>query len=1046
MTLLPKSRLLRWIAIAGLAVGLYALLGFQVAPRVVRSQAVSFVKEKYGRDLAIGEVRINPFLLQVEIRDFALPDADGSPMLGLRRLFVDFELSSAWHRAYVFRDVTIEAPELRAVVRPDQRLNLLDLAPEPEPEPEPSPPPRLWLQSFVVDAGVIGFTDLARAQPFRRQFAPVAFALKDFRTTAEGGGFDLSARTPNAEHFEIKGSIEVTPQVASRGQFAFKGLHLPGVAEYLGDALPFGLSSGSAELGGDYDVVLGEELAARLKVPRIAVTDLALRARGADADWVRIPSIEVADTALALVKRTATVGSVKVQGLDVQAWMNADGSINLLQMLSPGSAPAAAARPPAGDVATPATDATAAAAPGAGTAPSPTAAPSPSPPWNASVGTFTLAGARIDFEDRRAEPARRFVVAPLELTVQGASLDLAKPVALKVAGVVNDVAPFHADGQVTPSPLAADLAVGLDGARMEILQPYVLPVADLTIADGRLTVDGRVKLDPPDAPGPDLSFAGNVAIDDFASKDNTLNQDFVNFASLRVEGIRYAMGPDSATVERVLVGRPFARVVISPERVINISAVLDPKGTAAALEARRAAARAEAALTPAERKRREAEREEAEERAAEARKKQEGADAKAAPAPLPAEGMPVRIGEVRITDGTLDFTDNNVQPNFAAEIVALNGSIKGLSSDPASHALVDMKGKVGEYSPVTIAGEIQPFSFERYTDIGLKFENISLPIFNPYSGRFAGYAIAKGKLTTDLHYRIDNRALDAQHHIRIDQLEWGEETAAQGEATLPVKFATFLLRDRNGVIDLDIPVQGTLDDPTFKVGPIVWKVIKNLIVKAVTAPFALLGALFSGAEEAQHVDFAPGSAELDPTTAGQLDALGKSLVEKPGLTLEVPVMSLAALDGPALEERAWQDALAATAVEALPPARKEGAVRPPYADLSARNKLEVLAALIERQTGAEPEPPPPPQAPEGATGDQKQALADTATIEAWERQARSRVTVPADAADKLAEARATAVEQALLSSSGLEPTRVFLVKNGTVTDVGGKVQLKLELK
>ena len=1037
MSVLPKSRLLRWIAIAVLAVGLYALLGFQVAPRVVRSQAVSFVKEKYGRDLAIGEVLINPFLLQVEIRDFVLPDADGSPMIGFKRLFVDFEVSSLWNRAWVFRDVTIEAPELRAVVRPDQKLNLLDLAPEPSPEPS-GPPPRLWLKSFVVEAGTIGFTDLARPQPFRRQFSPVAFALKDFRTTAEGGGFDLSASTPNAELFQIKGSVEVTPAVASRGRFTFKGLHLPGVAEYLGDALPFGLTSGTAELGGEYDVVVGEELAARLKIPNIAVADLALRARGADADWVRIPSIEVADTALALVKRTASVGSVKVQGLDVQAWMNADGSINLLQMTSPsGAAPAATAASTQTD------GATASPAPGSATAP----AQAPAAPWTATVGTFSLAGAHIDFEDRRATPARRFVVAPLDLTVQGASLDLAKPVDLKVSGIVNDVAPFHADGQVTPSPLAADLAIGLDGARMEILQPYVLPVADLTITDGRLTVDGRVKLDPPEAPGPDLSFAGNVAIDGFASQDNTLHQDFVNFASLRVEGIRYAMGPDSATVERVLVGKPFARVVISPERVINISAVLDPKGTAAALEARRAAAGAEAAMTPAERKRREAEREEAEERAAEAREKQEGAgEAKVEPAPLPQEGMPVRIGEVRITDGTLDFADNNVQPNFAAKIFALDGSIKGLSSDPTSHAQVDLKGKVDEFSPVTIAGEVQPFSFERYTDIGLKFENISLPIFNPYSGRFAGYAIAKGKLTTDLHYRIDNRALDAQHHIRIDQLEWGEETAGQGEATLPVKFATFLLRDRNGVIDLDIPVQGTLDDPTFKVGPIIWKVIKNLIVKAVTAPFALLGALFSGAEEAQHVDFAPGMADLDATSASQLQALGKSLVEKPGLTLEVPVMSLAALDGPGLEEQAWQAALAAAAAESLPPARKERAVRPPYADLSPRNKLEVLAALIESQTGAEPQAPEPPQAPEGASGEERDALADQAKIEAWEREARARVTVPPEAAEQLAEARASAVQRALLDGTGLEPARVFLVKNGTVTDVDGQVQLKLELK
>ncbi|MFO1406887.1 MAG: DUF748 domain-containing protein [Steroidobacteraceae bacterium] len=1033
-----QSRPVRWAAVATLAVGAYALAGFELAPRIVRSQAISYVKKTYGRDLAVGEVRVNPFLLQIEIRDLSLPDADGRPMVYFKRLFVDFELSSIWHRAYVFRDVTLEAPGIHAVVRADHRLNLLDLAPKTPPEPEPSPPPRLWLQSFAVEGGEIGYADLSRRKPFERRFSPVTFSLTDFRTTAEGGGYALSARTPNAENFELKGALEVTPQVASRGEFSFRGLHLPGVAEYLGDALPFGLTSGTAELAGSYDVELGADLAARLKIPRIAVADLGLRARGADDAWVRIPSIEVTDTALALVKRTASVGSVTIQGLDVKAWMDA-GGINLMRLA--GSAPVAdvstaPGAPPEPAAAAPATAATPAAPP---------AQPArPATPWTATVGTFALEGAHIDFEDRRAEPARRFQVAPLDITVKGASLDLARPVDLTVSAVVNDVAPFRAEGTVTPSPMAADLAIKLDGARMTILQPYVLPVADLTITEGRLTVDGRVKLDPPDAPGPELGFTGDVSIDDFASKDNALQQDFVNFASLRVQGIKYAKGPDSASIERVLVGKPFARVVISPERVINVSAVLDPKGTAAALEARRAAARAEAALTPAERKRREAEREEAEEQASEQRKKQ-GAAAKAV-APLPAEGMPVRIGEVKVSDGTLDFADHNVQPNFAAKIVALNGSITGLSSSPAAHAKVDLKGKVGEFSPVTIAGEIQPFSFERYTDIGLRFENISLPIFNPYSGRFAGYSIAKGKLTTDLHYRIENRALDAQHHIRIDQLEWGEETAGKGEASLPVKFATVLLRDRNGVIDLDIPVQGTIDDPTFRIGPIVWKVIKNLIVKAVTAPFALLGALFSGAEEAQHVDFAPGSAALDPTAAGQLGALGKSLVEKPGLTLEVPVMSLAALDGPALAEQAWQSALAGAAADAPPPPRKEGAVRPPYPELSPQNKLKVLSALIEKQTGAEPKAPEPPAAPDGASKEEKQALADAATIEAWEREARGRVTVPADAADRLAEARATAVERALLEGTGLEPTRVFLAKNGTVTDDAGKVQLKLELK
>jgi hypothetical protein len=394
----------------------------------------------------------------------------------------------------------------------------------------------------------------------------------------------------------------------------------------------------------------------------------------------------------------------------------------------------------------------------------------------------------------------------------------------------------------------------------------------------------------------------------------------------------------------------------------------------------------------------------------------------------------------------MDFADNSVQPNFAARVEHLAGTMTGLSSDPASHAKLDFKGRVGEFSPVTITGEVQPFSFERYADIGLKFENISLPIFNPYSGRFAGYSIAKGKLTTDLHYLITDRKLDAKHHIVIDQLEWGEATAGKDEATLPVKFATVLLRDRNGVIDLNIPVTGTLDDPQFRIGPIIWQVIKNLIVKAVTAPFALLGALFSGAEEAQHVDFAAGSAVLDPTTAGQLGALAKSMVEKPDLKVDVPIGALPDLDGPALLGLAYDAAIADAMNTALPAPRKEGGTRPPFESLSTQNKLAVLTAIVKKQTGNEPVIPEPAAPPEGTSRDDAKAMQQAAAIDYLEQQARSHVSVPESEYARLAEERAAAVQHALLDGSGLEPERVFLVRNGKVTPLDGKVRLDLELK
>ena len=903
------------------------------------------MKNEYGRDLAIGLVKVNPFRLQLEVHDLELPDADGSPMLGFRRLFVDFEASSLWHRAYVFKDLDLEAPDLRAVVRPDGSFNFSDLAPkEPaEPEPQPSGLPAVWLQSLVVSEGSLEYSDLARSKPLERSFTPVTFSLKDFRTTPEGGGFALAATSESGEGFEWKGRFGVTPTLSSQGEFTIHGLKAPNIGEFLEDALPFTLTSGLIDLGGSYDVAMGDGLEAKISLPQINVNDLGLRARGADANWVEMPGIDGdrhdrgPARANGRDRRHHGHGHAG-PGLDGAGWERESHAAVCARRPAAGR-PASA--PPTSPQRT------------RGSRPSSGASAAPLPnhrhraaPWTVEA-TTQLAKAVINFDDRRSDPVKHFIVSPLDVTVSGASTDLAKPVSVTIAAVIDDVAPFKAQGTVTPEPLAAELDIALTGARMFILQPYVLPVADLTIKDGTLTVEGKVRLDPPDAPGPELRFDGDVTIDKFASIDNTLKQDFVNFQRVELRKLSYAMGPDSASIDQVLVQKPFVRFVISPERVINISAVLDPEGTRAALEARRAEAAADAALTAAQRRERDRAREAAQEQA----DKEQEARGAASPhtlAPLPEETMPVRIRQVRIDGGTMDFADNFIKPNFAARIEQLSGTMTGLSSDPASHAQIDLKGQVDKFSPVTISGEVQPFSYERYTNVDLRFENISLPIFNPYSGQIAGYSIAKGKLTTDLHYLIENRKLDAKHHIVIDQLEWGEATAAKGEATLPVKFATVLLRDKDGVIDLDIPVSGTLDDPTFRIGPIVWHIIKNLIVKAVTAPFALLGALFSGAEEAQHVGFAPGSASLDPATVERLGALSKSLVEKPGLKINVPIGALPEIDGPALLDLAYESALATATDEALPRRARMAQRRPPFDELSAKNKIVVLEALVTK--------------------------------------------------------------------------------------------------
>ena len=371
------------------------------------------------------------------------------------------------------------------------------------------------------------------------------------------------------------------------------------------------------------------------------------------------------------------------------------------------------------------------------------------------------------------------------------------------------------------------------------------------------------------------------------------------------------------------------------------------------------------------------------------------------------------------------FADYSIKPSFATGIVDLEGTITGLSSQPSSRAKVQLAGKVDRYAPVDIAGEVNLLAAAKYSDIALNFRNMELTTFNPYSGKFAGYNISKGKLSTELRYRVEDRKLDAQHHIVVDNLEFGDKTDSKDAAPIPIKLAVALLKDRQGVIDLQVPVGGSLDDPKFRLGPIIWKALLGLLTKIVTAPFAALGALFGGGDELAYVDFQPGSAELRAGQAEQLAKLAQALVERPQLRLDVPVTLLASEDSKAI-------ALAALYARV-----------PPLADASddaaSRPRLTQLEALYKASAKAAPEYPPETQVEDSIDWSARAAWLEARLLESLQPDQPT--------LDTLARERAQAVQAAVLANTAVAPERLFITtERGASLASNGNVRMELKLE
>lgn len=246
------------------------------------------------------------------------------------------------------------------------------------------------------------------------------------------------------------------------------------------------------------------------------------------------------------------------------------------------------------------------------------------------------------------------------------------------------------------------------------------------------------------------------------------------------------------------------------------------------------------------------------------------------------------IGPVNIQNATLIFEDKNLPLPFKTTISNLNGKISELVTTKASKTRLEVNGIVDKYGTTKITGIVNPNNIKILTDINMLFKNISVKNFTPYSGKFVGREIDSGKLNLDLNYNIQKSDLDAQNSIVITKLELGKNVESKDAVSLPLELAIALLEDSNGVIDLNIPVSGNIDDPKFSVAPIVWKAFTNLILKAVTAPFSLLGALFGFDEnEIKSVNFDFAQSDITPIQKETLDKISQILTKRPNLALKL---------------------------------------------------------------------------------------------------------------------------------------------------------------
>lgn len=1004
---LRGRRYLVVLAILAGLVGLYAAAGFLLVPRLIRSELVQLVAKDFGRTLSIGDVSFNPFTWTLDIADFSLPDADGRPMISFGRLEVEVGISSVPRLAPSLNHIVVDGPRVNAVMRRDGKLNFADLE-KPFARPPAkantlaagSKPFKLFVDRLAVRNGSATYEDESRPSPFRLDLNPIGFELLDFSTAGDtAGSYQLTAVIGQGGRLDWTGTVRTTP-MSLHGDLRLDGLSAGMVGAYLGPILPAEISRGTVSLQGRF-AIDGEPqgsgaqgLRMTIDVPQAQVFRLGVRPRRGTSDYVQLNRFTLGNAHIDLGQRSIRVGEIMLAGADINGWLDQHGQLNLLELLgNPNGAPAPPA-PPSGSV----------------------ARKSSAPAWRIAAPDVRVEDSRVSFEDRGVKPAARLTLRRLSVRITGYDSAPHSRIAVSLESGVNDDGQLRlkADGTLQPQALSAKL--DLSGMDLRALQPYLNKYSALTLTSGKLST----ALDLERHADGGLSAAGRIDVADLHTVDDDLQRDFVKWQDLHIVGFRYASKPASLRIQRITAIAPYARVIIGEDHTLNVSEALHPRGYRPPATA---ANSAQAAAAPG------------------------GGEQPPARSRSATASMPMTIGLVRIANGTTDYADFSMQPDFATGIQDLHGTIKGLSSDPSSRADVDLQGSVNSHAPVDISGAVNLLSAATYTDIRMRFRGLELTQMTPYTVRFAGYRIASGTLDADLHYKVDHDRLDADHTLVINQLQLGEQVASPHAVKLPLRLAVALLKDRDGVIRLGLPVTGSLSNPQFSLGPLIGKALLSVLEKAVTAPFAMLGRLFGGGPDMNRIDFAPGSATLLPAAQARVTAVAKALAQRPQLQLQVPVAFAADVDKPALAQRQLQDELLALARNgALEGGGRRSARkgRPPAAQAPVgREVLELpaahyrlLRAAYQNAFGAKaPLPAAAQKVPpfEPAILEMQSALLERTQVSDADLQA-------------LGQRRAQAIRSAILSAGGVDAGRIGITAATSQAATAGKVAVKLGLK
>jgi len=953
------KRLVRILATAYLS---YLALCLLVLMPVINALAPRLVEQSTARTLSSELILFNPFTLTLEMHDMALSarNEGESALVGFDRARVNLSTASLWNAGIVLDEILLHGLAVHVRRFENGDFNASDLMPTTAPEDTAvsesetaNDLPAFTVRRIDFQADHLEFTDESRSPAYNTYSNNLAFTVRDLSSVREiGSPYRLSVIAEHGGRLDWRGQLSLATQ-QSEGEIELKDIDLRPVYRYLAPRLEFRVERALLDVRGGYTASWRDAPVFRVEGGSVALRELQLLPDDRESlpdTWVKLDALRIDGIGIDSKRRRVDVAQVDIDALDV-AGFSEDGTHSLLPMF-------------AGTNSRPQDTADAQTADEAGDADAIETADS----WQLSLRQLATANTQLRWKSDYTTPAL-INLSPVQIELRDLDwpVQTASPVELSLRA--NDLSEMTLSGSLDIGSGDGSVDYQLSGQPLSWFNPLLAEFLRATIDAGELQVDGSITL----AEFAPLELTVNTTVERFALTIFGRDTTALSWQSLTVPDARVNLREASAAVGKIVLDGYRGTLHILPDGRLNAQMALpddDKPGDSAPGED-----------TPA---------------------KSSGADASK---DGDSDDWTLRAEGLQLTDARVDFEDESLPIPFRTLIEELEGSVGPLDSTrPDEPTALALKGSVDGYAPVTVDGDVAPFADTIALAVNLRFSGVDIANLTPYSGTYAGYAIDAGTLNLDLDYALEGDRLRGDNHVVISQMVLGEPVDSDLALDLPLKLALALLTDTRGVIDLDVPISGNIDNPQFSLSKVIGSALRNILTKAVTAPFRFLANLVGSDQDLQTLAFVAGTDRFNDDTRSKLDSLADALKQRPALGVLVRGSTYLQADAPVLRQQVLQQQLLAEGLS--------------EDDLAARNAAW-KAALAARYSALDR------SAADGNAGQESPAAEDL-PAETLRQAILANIEISTQTINTLARSRAAAVKRYLVSERGIAADRLTI--------------------